>query len=30
MIAGGKLDVKSVVQLIYDENNEEYGLSEKP
>ena len=27
---GGKLDVKDVVQPIYDEINEEYGLSEKP
>ena len=28
-IAGGKLDVKDVIQPIYDEINKEYGLSEK-
>jgi hypothetical protein len=28
-IAGGKLDVKDVIQPIYDEINKEYGLNEK-
>jgi hypothetical protein len=28
-IAGGKLDVKEVIQPIYDEVNKEYGLNEK-
>ena len=30
LIEGGKLDVKDVLQPIYDAVNEEYGLSEKP
>ena len=30
MIAAGRLDVNDVVQPIYDEINEEYGLQEKP
>ncbi len=30
LIAGGRLDVKDVVQPIYDEINETYGLDEKP
>lgn len=29
-IAGGKLDVKDVLQPIYDEINKQYGLNEKP
>jgi len=29
MISGGKLDVKDVIQPIYDEINEQYGLDEK-
>ncbi|MFA9421183.1 MAG: guanitoxin biosynthesis MBL fold metallo-hydrolase GntH [Gammaproteobacteria bacterium] len=29
MISGGKLDVKDVIQPIYDEINEKYGLDEK-
>jgi ribonuclease Z len=29
-IGGGKLDVDDVIQPVYDEINEEYGLSEKP
>ena len=28
-IAGGKLDVKDVIQPVYDEINKEYGLNEK-
>ena len=28
-IAGGKLDVKDVIQPIYDEVNKQYGLNEK-
>jgi ribonuclease Z len=30
MIAGGKLDVKDVLQPIYDEINKKYGTNEKP
>ena len=30
LIAGGKLDVADVLQPIYDEINEQYGLNEKP
>ena len=30
MISSGRLDVKDVVQPIYDEINEQYGLKEKP
>ncbi len=30
MISGGRLDVKDVIQPIYDEINEQYGLEEKP
>ena len=29
-IKGGKLDVKDVIQPIYDEINKKYGLQEKP
>ena len=29
MISGGKLDVKDVIQPIYDEINEQYGLDVK-
>ena len=29
-IAGGKFDVRDVLQPIYDEINEQYGLNEKP
>ena len=29
MISGGRLDVKDVIQPIYDEINKEYGLDEK-
>ena len=29
LIAGGKLDVKDVIQPVYDEINKEYGLNEK-
>jgi ribonuclease Z len=29
MISGGKLDVKDVIQPIYDEINEQYGIDEK-
>jgi len=28
-IAGGKLDVKEVIQPIYDEINKKYGINEK-
>ena len=30
LIAGGRLDVKDVLQPIYDEINEKYGTDEKP
>ena len=30
MIVGGKLDVTDVIQPVYDEINEQYGLNEKP
>ncbi len=29
MISGGKLDVKEVIQTIYDEINKQYKLNEK-
>ena len=30
MIAGGRLNVTDVLQPIYDEINEQYGLNEQP
>jgi ribonuclease Z len=30
MISGGRLDVKDVIQPVYDEINKQYGLDEKP
>ena len=29
MIAGGRLDVKDVIQPVYDQINKKYGLNEK-